>query len=364
MRLTLQRLKGSAGGIPPSVIVATYAIGGIGGALAHAIGMPLAMLLGSMIATAGAAMLGVRVFGQTPAVPQKWRTVLIPVIGVAIGASFPADFWEQAKQWWVSIAALLVFIPLAHAMGFILFRRLGGLGPQTAYYASMPGGFIESMEMGEKSGADMPMLIILQFLRLILCIVFIPIGFSLFEGHAVGSASGASLGSEVPVSSVDAVVLIGLAVVGWYVGKKLRFPAAVLFGPLLLSGLAHATGLTGAVPPGWSILVTQWVIGTSLGARLAGFSRGQFGVALLLSSVNVSAILVAASLVALLVARPVNEPVAAVILAFAPGGVSEMALVALSLQLSAVYVTMHHLIRIVLAVIVARLGTGLLSATD
>ncbi|MCC5968641.1 MAG: AbrB family transcriptional regulator [Pararhodobacter sp.] len=59
-----------------------------------------------------------------------------------------------------------------------------------------------------------------------------------------------------------------------------------------------------------------------------------------------------------------GEPVPAVILAFAPGGITEMSLVALSLQLSAVYVTMHHLLRIVLAVIVARLGLALLPRED
>jgi uncharacterized protein len=51
----------------------------------------------------------------------------------------------------------------------------------------------------------------------------------------------------------------------------------------------------------------------------------------------------------------VGEPVPAVILAFAPGGINEMSLVALSLQLSTVYVTLHHLARIVLAVAVMRL---------
>jgi uncharacterized membrane protein AbrB (regulator of aidB expression) len=42
----------------------------------------------------------------------------------------------------------------------------------------MPGGFIEALEMGEKAGAQMPMLIMLQFLRLILCIVLIPLAFA------------------------------------------------------------------------------------------------------------------------------------------------------------------------------------------
>ena len=123
-----------------------------------------------------------------------------------------------------------------------------------------------------------------------------------------------------------------------------------------MSGLAHAAGLTDAVPPVWAVLVTQWVMGSSLGVRLAGFTRGQAGVALALSALNVGLMLLLAAGIALALHDAVDEPVSAVILAFAPGGVSEMSLVALSLQLSAVYVTLHHLARIVLAVVVARVG--------
>ncbi|MFN4101617.1 MAG: AbrB family transcriptional regulator, partial [Pararhodobacter sp.] len=324
------------------------------------LGLPLALLLGSMAATAVAGAFGLHFGGHAPAVPQKWRYVLVPVIGVAIGASFPPDFASQVMTWGVTILALLVFIPLAQFIGYQMFTRLGGLTPPTAYFAAMPGGFIEALEMGEKHGADMPMLIMLQFLRLILCIVLIPIGFSIFEGHAVGSGAGFSNGPHNPLTAWDVVVMLALGAGGWFIAHRLNFPAAVLSGPLLLSGVAHAFGLTEAVPPVWAVLVTQWVIGTSLGVRLVGFTRGEAGKALGLSVLNVGLMLLIAVAIALFAAEAVGEPVAAVILAFAPGGVSEMSLVALSLQLSAVYVTLHHLARIILAVLVARVGLRLI----
>ncbi|WP_370205479.1 AbrB family transcriptional regulator [Pararhodobacter marinus] len=343
-------------GIPPLAILVTFALGGIGGLAANALGLPLAMLMGAMVAVTGASALGLRVSNHALAVPQKWRTAFVPVIGVSIGAAFPPDFATQAMNWWITLVALAVFVPGVQVLGYFIFGKLGGLSPATSYFAAMPGGFIEALDMGEKSGADMQMLIMLQFLRLILCIVLIPIAFSIIEGHAVGASTGVSLGARAPLTSVDVAVLFALGAVGWAVAHLLRFPAAMLSGPLLLSGAAHALGLTEAAPPIWAVLVTQWIMGTSLGARLAGFTRGQAGKALRLSLVHIGAMLLIAGAIAMLAAGPVDEPVSAVILAFAPGGVSEMALVALSLQVSAVYVTLHHLARIILAVLMARVG--------
>lgn len=352
-------------GLAPRVILATYALGAAGGVVFTLLGLPLGMLLGSLLAVAFAASGGLRFFGAPPAVPQPWRYVLMPVIGVAIGGSFPADFLEQAARWWFTLAALVVFVPVAHALAYWLYRRVGRIDARTAFFSAMPGGFLEALEMGEKAGADVVMLLMLQFLRLILCIVFIPIAFALITGKEVGSGAGLEWpGAEVPLMASDIAVLVGAGVLGWWGAHRLRLPAAVLSGPLLLSALAHVTGLTSATPPGWLILITQWVVGTALGSRFGAFSGPRLWLALKLSTLNVALVLLVAGLIALMLAGPVGEPMPAVILAFAPGGITEMSLVALSLQLSAVYVTMHHLVRIVLAVIVARLAMGLLPQQD
>lgn len=357
----MPRLNDITAGLPPAGIAATYALGALGGGLALAAGMPLGMLFGSLLATALAAGFGLRLFGHPVAVPQKWRFVLVPVIGVAIGAHFPPDFLDHAARWWISLAALVAFVPLAHALSFLLYRLLGRIDRRTAFFAAMPGGFIEALEMGEKAGAAMPMLIMLQFLRLILCILFIPLGFALISGQAVGTSSGLTLAGNVgAMDARDGAILLACAAFGWWGAARLRLPAAVLAGPLALSAIAHVAGLTEAAPPGWMVILTQGVMGTALGARFSGFERRQLLMALWLSVISVAAVLGLAGIFVFLLAASASEPAPAVLLAFAPGGISEMSLVALSLQLAVVYVTLHHLARIVLAVIVARIGLALM----
>ena len=347
----------SLAGHRPVTLALTFAIGAVGGGLAWQIGLPLPFLLGPMLAVVLAGTLPWQPGPERPYVPQHWRTAFVPVIGVAIGAAFPPDFMDQARLWWISLLMLLLIIPVMHLLGYLIYLRLGGVDRKTAFFAAMPGGFIEALDMGERAGADQQMLIMLQFLRLVICIIAIPIGFSLIEGHAVGGASGATWSTgHGALEAFDILLLVALGLVGWLIAQKLRFPAAHLSGPLLLSGLAHAMGLTDAAPPQWTIVMTQWVIGTSLGVRLIGFSARRMRLALTLACAALVAMLGIASLAAWAVHGLVEQPFASVLLAFAPGGVSEMALVAVSLQLSAVYVTLHHLARIILAVLAARIS--------
>ncbi|MFT6227356.1 MAG: membrane AbrB-like protein [Paracoccaceae bacterium] len=334
-------------------------LGALGGMLAGLIGAPLPMLLGSLITVAAMSIGGVRIMGRMPGVPVKTRIFFVPVIGVTIGGAFTPDILSEAADWWPSLLALLVYIPLAHLGGALIYHRLGGLSPVTAYYAAVPGGLIEVIAMGEEAGADARSLVILQFMRLILCILLVPLGFMLFTGGAVGSAAGVAMaGADAPVGLLDAVILLGAGALGAIGGRRLGFPAWVITGPILVSGTAHLTGLTQAVPPGWLIGVTQLVMGVSLGSRFAGLNARAFGHAAALALANIAMTLTLALIAAVALQGAVGERIEAVILAFAPGGVAEMSLVAVSLQISVVYVTAHHVARILLSVLVAKTFAG------
>lgn len=341
--------------IDPAALAVTIALGSAGGAAANWLGLPLGYLLGSLVCVAAAALTGLRIFGQTVHMPNSLRMVFIPVIGVGIGGAFTLKLLEGISDWIPSLAALCLFVPIAHFCGYRIYR-MGGLDLPTAYYGSVPGGLVESVTLGEEAGADIGTLVLIQFLRLIVTIVTVPIMFALLTGHAVGSSAGAVMaGSNMPMTAQDAAILIVAGVGGYFVGRKFRFPAAIMTGPLAASALAHLTGLTAVGPPGWTIALTQLMIGTGLGARFAGMAgatlRRGFILALLATGVS----LLLAFIFAELLYTFADQPISAVFLAFAPGGISEMSLIALSLNISVVYVTLHHVLRIVLSISIARL---------
>lgn len=334
----------------------TLAIGAAGGLSAQTLHLPLALLLGSLCATGTIAALDLRPMGRRIFLPPKLRAAFIPVIGVSIGGAFTPEVAGQALRWWPSLLALFLFLPLLHGIGYAIYRR-GGLPRADSFFGSAPGGLIETVQMGEDAGGDVRLLTILQFLRLILTILFVPLIFMGLTGGAVGSASGASLPAALVVLTLrDVALLVGAGLVGVAVGRLLRLPAYIMTGPILMSALTHATGLVHGVPPAWLVGLTQVVVGCGLGARFAGTDRAMLWRAGRLSLLNAVAALAVTFAFAAALSPLVGEPVAAVFLAFAPGGLAEMSLVALSLQFSVVYVTVHHVLRIVLAVMIARMG--------
>lgn len=347
------------GGVDLLALGITLAIGAIGGLAAHAVHLPLGYLLGSMVLVGALAAFDITPLGRTLTLPARLRFSFVPVIGVAIGGAFTPQVAQAALGWGPSLLALVVFVPLAQALGYRIFRW-GGFSPTESFYGAIPGGLIESVQMGEEAGADVRLLIVVQTLRLILTIIAVPLIFLGLTGHTVGSAAGtAMVGATAPLTlpAVGLMLLAGL--VGAQAGKHLRLPGYIITGPVLASAILHVTGLLEAIPPSWLISVTQVILGAGLGVRFVGMDRKMLARCGRLAVINAIAALMLAFAFAGMVHALAGHPLSAAFLAFAPGGLAEMSLIALSLNMSVIYVTAHHVVRIVLAVSFAKLGRRL-----
>jgi membrane AbrB-like protein len=331
---------------------ATLALGAAGGAVASVLGLPLPWLLGALAATAWASVKGVRLAGGPPLFPTWPRLVCIPVIGVLIGASVTPEALAGAARWWPGLVGVILFVPTALAANYWILRRVGRFDPATAYFASIPGGLIESIEMGGEAGADIRALTSLQFARIAFVVSAVPLLFFAMQGQAVGSAAGVTIGGQAGLTGGDAALLILLGSVGFFGARRIRLPAGQITGPVIVSAIAHGAGLTEAAPPPELVAVAQLVIGVTLGQRFGGLTGAELRRYLSLSALSVAAMLgIGAAFAGALSAAGV-APFAVMILCFAPGGVVEMGLIALSLNASPIFVTAHHIARILAAVLI------------
>ena len=327
-------------------------IAAAGGWIATLIGTPLPWLLGAMFATAIAMALGLKVKGRPLSFPQGLRMAFITIIGIAIGGTATPEMLDELDEWVLSLLAVGVFVGLAQAVNYQVFRRLAGYDRPTAYYCATPGGLIESVQLGEEAGGNPALLTIQHFSRIAITVTLVPMIYWAMRGEAVGSAAGVTLDiAHAPVGFVDVVILAGCAILGGWGGRKVGFPAAIITGPVILSVLAHASGLTQAQPPDWLISVAQLIIGLGLAMRFQGLTRSLLVQGIGLGLLTVSVMLSIGSAIAAALSAIDPHSFQVLLMCYAPGGVVEMGLIALSLGVSPVMVTLHHIVRIGFTVI-------------
>jgi len=321
-----------------------------GGFVASLTPMPLPFMLGALLTSGAVAMFQAHRLPDGYAYPMPIRMFFMAIIGVMVGAQVTSEILQQIPALGISIIALTLFTGLAHAANYQIFRRIGGYDRSTAFFSGTPGGLMESLAMGEEAGANLQVLTMLQFMRIILVISLLPLGLSIWYGVPLGSASGIS--TEVTPVGLDAVPLaLAVGVAGTILGRWIRLPAGQLTGPLMAAAIVSGTGLAPLPIPQWLINSAQVVIGASLGLRFAGMRGKSMLRATWLSFLSVAAMLGLGLALALLVAQVTGVKFDILLISYAPGGVTEMALVALSLNANPALVTLHHIHRIFLTVI-------------
>lgn len=343
-------------GKPAIAALITLAAAVLGGALAQWVGLPLPWLLGSLLATAGLAIGNVKIFGQEPGVPIVLRQIAIPVIGVMIGATVKGDIVHDMLGWWPSLLLLVPFALLVQLANFMVLWKLGRYDVATAFFGASPGGLIEALLLGERKGGNPALMSMQHFARIALCVAVIPVIFTFWTGEVVGSAAGIQLGGGGALPSArDSLLLLVAGTFGYFAASRLHFPAAIMTGPLILSAIFHVAGITDAGVPTLLVQGAQLVMGVTIGQRFTGQRRRTVVQALGLACVAASLSIGVAFGVAVLLSRLGVAGLDAVFLAYAPGGMSEMSLVAISIGANPVFVTAHHIIRIIAAVMVSNL---------
>src|SRR3546814_824891 len=180
-----------------------------------------------------------------------------------------------------------------------------------------------------------------------------------------GYTPGARPPSGIPLLDADPfdmLVLTACGIAGFVAARLARLPAAAIHGPMLFSAGLHMTGVTDAKPPTELVNAAQVVVGTTIGCRFAGVTLGLV-TRTLVASFGSTIILVASGLLFAVLLHPLTGlPTIGIFLAFAPGGVAEMSLIALALSLDAALVATHHIVRILLIVVITPLLFRLLPA--
>ncbi|MFQ6018624.1 MAG: AbrB family transcriptional regulator [Kiloniellaceae bacterium] len=323
------------------------ALGTAGGWLANLLQLPLAWMIGAMTATTVAAVLGAPI-----AMPTVFRSAMVTVLGVMLGSGFSPEILSRIADWALSLAMLALYAAAAGAAGFVYFRRLCGYDPATAYFSAMPGGFAEMILAGSELGGDGRIISLTHASRVLLVVLALPFAVQALVGYEPGARPGAGMPlAEMGLADLGLLTACGIA--GLFGARALKIPAAPLVGPMILSAAVHLAGWTAAKPPLELVAAAQVVVGSAIGGRFAGMDTGLIR-RVVLGAAGGTAVLLGATIAFAVLLHPLTGlAIEALVLAFAPGGLAEMSLIAIALGADAAFVATHHIVRICLIVICA-----------
>jgi uncharacterized protein len=327
----------------------TVLIGCAGAAVFVAASLPLPWFLGALTATMIAALL------DWPILPPKQLGTLLRVIlGIAVGGAFTPELLSRGSAILISLAFILPWLALIIAIGYVIFTRATALDSRTAFFASVPGGMSDMVLLAEELGANVRAVTLIQLARNVLVVFALPIYLQWHDGLSAGSQAFAAQShlSDLTLGSALEMVLLGIA--GTWIASRLGLAGAALIGPMILSGLVHAYGLTQVIMPFEIMTPTQILLGILIGAQFRGLTWIEFRTTLSAGLLFTAILLALTPLVADLITHFSGLSPLLTIMGIAPGGQAEINLLAFALHLDVAFIALHHLARLALIMLAAQ----------
>lgn len=312
----------------------------IGGAVFYALNIPLPFILGGMIFCLAATMLRLPV--STPAAA---RPPMSATIGVMLGSGFTPEIISLLGNWLVPLAGLALFLVAAGLACVTFYRKVAKYDPATAYLAGMPGGLTEMTLLADAYGADSRRVALAHSARILIVVLTLPFVVEALSGQTIGRGLASS---AAPLTLESILWLAGTAAAGALLGHWLKLPARALLGPMAVSAVIHATGISNFKPPAEIVMVAQVVLGASIGCRFAGITVRELGGVMVLAIGSTAVLLLLTLGFAFGTSAFTTFTPFELMLAYSPGGLTEMGLIALALNTDVAFVAGHHIIRVVL----------------
>jgi uncharacterized protein len=310
------------------------AAGGLAFALLH---VPAPWLAGSMAAAVVAIISGVRLN-----MPDWLKALAFIFLGIQTGTSVTWDTVDRAAQWPLSLALLAITVVAVVAACYFYFVRARGWDRETALFASLPGALSLVLALASETKADMRKVTIAQCIRLFFLIAALP-AVILWLSPTEGAAPPA----PVIGSLFEIALLISLSAAAGFGLERLRVPAGLIMGPVLVAATLELSGFIHGTAPDTVLIPANIILGVMIAARFNAFTFTEFRLALREGFTGFVIALAIAMVGAWIASALGGLPLALTLLAFSPGGLDAMTLMAFALDLDPAYVGAHQIARYV-----------------
>ena len=312
--------------------------------------MPAPFLLGSLF---GVWVIG----GVIPPMRSRVgipRWIHVPVIlglGTLIGATFRPNILAEIGSSGITVAAMLLATILATMVGLFYLMRIRRYSVIMALLSCIPGGQAEVVSISRDLVKKDYVVALFHLVRVALVFCSTPFILALVEGQAAVAASNLALRTMPSIINLDIKTLlsfVAISIFGLPLARLLHIPMPQLIGPLIVSSALHILGFIEIPRISEFVTLAQIAIGGSVGARLARVPFAEIAVYLRDALVNSFIVLGTYGITAYGLSAWTGVDFIKMLLAFVPGGLYEVTLLALIFGFDVAFVALHHTIRVML----------------
>ena len=306
--------------------------------LAEYLQIPLAWFLGPMIITSILTLMGFKT-----KMPRIVLSSILIILGLYIGNYIDKNLFSQINQWFWTSLVMLGYIILSVLTVSKYLEKFSNYDKKTSIFSAAPGALGPLMILAENEKTDLSQVATSHLIRLIIIITVIPF---IIVNNTDNSVLLNDDFNYLAQNHFNLILLIFASLFFIIVFDKIRIPAALLSGTLFASGLLQITDIASYKLPDETVNFCLLILGSSVGCRFAEKTVKEIANNSL-HSIVATTILVVFGLVAAYVATFfVETNILTLILSFSPGGIYEVAVIAIAFDLDPDFVAFHHIIRL------------------
>ena len=315
--------------------------------IAEYFNIPLAWFLGPMIATSLASLKGIKI-----KMPKLVLSVILIFLGLYIGNYIDKNLFSQMHQWaWTSLIMLLYIIVSVLVVSKYL-QVFSKYDKKTSIFSAAPGALGPLMILAEDKKSDLSQVATSHLIRLIIIITVFP-----FVVNSYYDVNQVEIVKDIVQNQtlVDLFILVVLSIIMILVFEKLKVPAALLSGTLFASGFLQITDVAAFKLPSNIIDYCLLILGSSVGCRFADKTFSDIARNAIHSFVATFLLVLLGLLAAFAASFIIDKNFFTLILSYCPGGIYEVAVIAIFFNLDPEFVSFHHIIRLLMILFIVPL---------
>ncbi len=310
----------------PSAIVADF------------LNIPLAWMIGPMISTSLIALKGFQVL-----MPKIALSSILIILGLHIGNYIDQNFFSQMFNWIWTTVIMFFYIIVSIIIVSKYLQRFSGYKEKTSIFSAAPGALGPLMILAEYEKSDLSQVATAHLIRLIIIITLFPfIIVSLYPAEVLDFEKF----DYMSQNHWELVILIITSLILIFFFDKFKVPATLLSGTLVASGILQVFDIASYKLPDASINFCLLILGGSVGCRFANKTFKEVANNSFHGLVATILLVLLGLIAAYISTFFVDNNFLSLILSFCPGGIYEVAVIAIAFDLEPDFVAFHHIIRL------------------